>query len=52
MFDERFHEIYMYSNKRHANTRPPRVDEYEEKSLQAEYSAEESGKGARRPLKF
>jgi len=52
MFDERFHEIYLYSNKSHANKRPDRLDDYEAKSMQAECSAAKSGKGARRPLKF
>jgi hypothetical protein len=53
MFDQFFHEVYMQSNKRRqANKRPDRLDDYEAKSMQAECSAEENGKGARRPLKF
>jgi hypothetical protein len=52
IFDQFFHEVYMQTSKPQRRNRPERMDEYEAKCMQAEYSREENGKGARRPLKF
>ena len=52
LFDQYFHDVYMQTNKRQTDKRPQRTDEYEAKAMQAECSAEENGKGARKPLKF